>query len=146
MNFVSLLRLGLLILIGVACSACVTEELKVKQTDQKIDYVEFPAADFDSIQTFYEKAFGWSFTDYGPEYRAFTDEKIDGGFYRSDLRSSTENGSALVVLFAKNLEATRDRVVASGGTLAKDIFSFPGGRRFQFKDPHGNELAVWSDK
>ncbi len=146
MNFVSVLRSGLLILIGVTCIACATEEIKVKQSDQKIDYVEFPATDFDSVQAFYEKAFGWSFTDYGPEYRAFTDEKLDGGFYKSELRSSTENGSALVVLYATDLEATRDRVVASGGALTKDIFSFPGGRRFQFKDPHGNELAVWSDK
>lgn len=115
------------------------------QEDQKIDYVEFAAADFDAIQAFYEKAFGWEFTDYGPEYRAFTDGKLDGGFRRADTCASTENGSALVVLFAKDLESTRDNVAASGGTIVQDIFSFPGGRRFQFTDPHGNELAVWSD-
>jgi predicted enzyme related to lactoylglutathione lyase len=115
------------------------------QDDQKIDYVEFPAADFDAIQAFYEKAFGWTFTDYGPEYRAFTDGKLDGGFRQADVNSSTENGSALVVLFARDLEATRDKVTASGGVILQDIFSFPGGRRFQFADPHGNELAVWSD-
>lgn len=115
-------------------------------SDQKIDYIEFPAGDFDAVQSFYEKAFGWTFTDYGPEYRAFADGKIDGGFYKSDKQSTTDNGSALVILYATDLENTRDTVVASGGKIVKDIFSFPGGRRFQFTDPNGNELAVWSDK
>ena len=115
------------------------------QEDQKIDYVEFPAADFDAVQAFYEKAFGWEFTDYGPEYRAFSDGKLDGGFRQAEEKSSTANGSALVILFAKDLEASRDAVLASGGAIVQDIFSFPGGRRFQFTDPHGNELAVWTD-
>jgi len=116
------------------------------QEDQKIDYVEFPASDFDAVQAFYEKAFGWQFTDYGPEYRAFNDGKLDGGFRNSTLVASTANGSALVILYAGDLEATREKVIASGGRIVEDIFSFPGGRRFQFADPHGNELAVWSDK
>ena len=115
-------------------------------TDQKIDYLELPAADFDAIQQFYENAFDWQFTDYGPEYRAFTDGKLDGGFYKSDLHSSTENGAALIILYADDLEATHDTVVSSGGKIVKPIFSFPGGRRFHFSDPNGNELAVWSDK
>ncbi len=115
-------------------------------TDQKIDYIEFPATDFDAVQSFYSAAFDWSFTDYGPEYRAFTDGKLDGGFYKSELRSSTSAGAVLVVLFAEDLEKTRDNVVASGGKIIKGIFPFPGGRRFQFEDPHGNELAVWSDR
>jgi len=115
-------------------------------SDQKVDYLELPAKEFDVTQAFYEKVFGWSFTDYGPEYRAFTDGKIDGGFYKSDLHSSTQNGSVLVILYALNLEATKGRVVSSGGTILKDIFSFPGGRRFHFLDPNGNELAVWSDR
>ena len=114
--------------------------------DQKIDYIEFPAADFDAIQAFYEKAFNWAFTDYGPEYRSFSDGRLGGGFRRADQSSTTENGSALVILYADNLEATRDKVTASGGRIIADIFSFPGGRRFQFADPNGNELAVWSDK
>lgn len=114
-------------------------------TDKKVDYIELPANDFDSVQSFYEAAFGWSFTDYGPEYRAFTDGKVDGGFYRSNLSSSTGNGAALVILYASDLEATKDIVVSSGGKVVKDIFSFPGGRRFHFADPNGNELAVWSD-
>ena len=114
-------------------------------SDQKIDYLELPARDFDATQTFYEKAFGWKFTDYGPEYRAFTDEKIDGGFYKSDKHSSTQHGAALIVLYAADLEKTRETVIACGGDIVKEIFSFPGGRRFHFSDPSGNELAVWSD-
>jgi len=113
--------------------------------DQKIDYLEFPGRDFDSVQAFYEQAFNWTFTDYGPEYRAFTDEKMNGGFYKSTLQSNTENGAALVVLYASDLDKTRSTVIACGGKIVKEIFSFPGGRRFQFADPAGNELAVWSD-
>jgi predicted enzyme related to lactoylglutathione lyase len=115
------------------------------QEDRKIDYVEFPASDFDAVQAFYEQAFAWEFTDYGPEYRSFTDGKLDGGFRNASVVATTSAGSALVILYAKDLEATRDKVAASGGRILQDIFSFPGGRRFQFADPHGNELAVWSD-
>lgn len=114
--------------------------------DQKINYVELPAADFDAVEKFYSSTFGWTFTDFGAEYRAFNDGQFDGGFTRSPLKSTTETGSALVILYASDLEATRDKVAANGGTICMQIFSFPGGRRFQFLDPHGNELAVWSDK
>ena len=115
-------------------------------SDQKIDYVELPAGDLDAVQSFYSSAFDWNFTDYGPDYRAFTDGKLDGGFYKSELHSSTETGAALIVLYAENLEATQDKITACGGQIARDIFSFPGGRRFHFADPNGNELAVWSDR
>lgn len=114
--------------------------------DQKIDYVEFPATDFDAIQAFYENTFNWTFTSYGSEYLAFTDGRLDGGFRRAEQKSTTDTGGALVILYADDLEKTRGNVVSSGGTLIDDIFSFPGGRRFQFADPNGNELAVWSDK
>ena len=113
--------------------------------DQKINYLELPARDLDATQAFYTGAFGWAFTDYGPTYRAFNDGFIDGGFYMSDASSSTSNGAALVVLYGKDLEHTRDKVLRNGGTIVKDIFPFPGGRRFHFADPNGNELAVWSD-
>lgn len=114
--------------------------------DQKIDYVEFPATDLGAVQAFYEAAFGWDFTDWGPEYRSFSDGRLSGGFYLCPEKSTTSNGAALVVIYAADLEKTRDGVVQAGGVLLKDIFSFPGGRRFQFADPHGNELAVWSDQ
>ena len=115
-------------------------------TDHTIDYIEMPASDFDTVQSFYEKSFGWSFTDFGPEYRAFNDGKIGGGFYKSDQSTSTDNGAALIILYAIDLQKTRQIVVSNGGTIVVDIFSFPGGRRFHFTDPNGNELAVWSDK
>lgn len=114
--------------------------------DQKIDYVELPCADFDAFENFYSESFGWIFTDYGPDYRAFNDGSLDGGIFPSEKRSTTEGGAALVILYAEDLEATRERVLANGGRIARDILSFPGGRRFQFFDPHGNELGVWSDK
>ncbi|MEM8944407.1 MAG: VOC family protein [Planctomycetota bacterium] len=115
-------------------------------TDKRIDYVEFPASDLYAFESFYAAVFGWKFTDYGPDYRAFNDGQLDGGIYKSEKRSNTETGAALVILYADDLEATLERVTAHGGTTSKEIFSFPGGRRFQFFDPHGNELAVWSDK
>ena len=114
--------------------------------DQKISYLELPARDLDAVQAFYPSAFGWTFVAYGPDYRAFNDGTIDGGFYKADASSSTTNGAALIVLFAANLEQTLETVLASGGDIIKPIFAFPGGRRFHFADPNGNELAVWSEK
>lgn len=116
-----------------------------RNIDQKIDYVEFPATDFDAVELFYSNVFDWQFSDYGPGYRAFHDEKIDGGFYQSELVSSTASGAALVIIYALDLNATYSKVKQHGGVICEEIFSFPGGWRFQFKDPHGNELGVWSD-
>ena len=111
-----------------------------------IDYVELPAADFAAVEAFYSAVFGWTFESYGPEYHAFKDGNLDGGFYKSSAVSNADNGAALVIFYATDLEAVQDSVVAAGGSIVKPIFSFPGGRRFQFNDPHGNELAVWTDK
>lgn len=115
-------------------------------SDQKINYIELPAADFSNQQAFYESVFEWKFTSYGPEYHAFTDGEIDGGFYQSDARSQASNGAALVIFYALDLEAVEKKVKAAGGIISTAIFDFPGGRRFHFNDPHGNELAVWTDK
>ncbi|MCF7222173.1 VOC family protein [Marilutibacter chinensis] len=114
--------------------------------DRTINYIEFAASDLDAVKAFYSKAFDWSFTDYGPDYAAFNDGQMDGGFHRAPLSSSAAAGAALVVLYAEDLEATLDTVVACGGRVVKPIFAFPGGRRFHFADPAGNELAVWSDR
>lgn len=114
--------------------------------EKKIDYVEMPAKDINAAQEFFGDLFGWEFTDYGPDYTDFSDGRISGGFYRSEQTMSAASGSALVVFYAEKLEATRDRVGNIGGKVSKDIFSFPGGRRFHFLDPNGNEFAVWSDK
>lgn len=112
--------------------------------DRSIDYIELPASDFDAVQRFYESVFGWRFEDYGEEYRAFSDGRLDGGFHRSDKVSSSEQGAALVIFYADDLEAAEQAVIDAGGNIVKPIFSFPGGRRFHFCDPHGNELAVWT--
>ena len=109
--------------------------------DGKIDYVEFPAGDLPATKAFYGAAFGWGFTDYGPDYAAFEGEGTDGGFI-ADRRGAGEK--PLVVLYAHDLEAMEARVRQAGGTIAKPIFPFPGGRRFHFRDPSGNDLAVWS--
>lgn len=111
----------------------------------KINYVEFPARDIERTKAFFEAAFGWSFVDYGPDYAAFSDQGLDGGFFRSGLRSSTERGGALIVLYSAALEATQERVERAGGQIVRPIFAFPGGHRFHFVEPSGNELAVWSD-
>ncbi len=114
--------------------------------NMKIDYIEFAAVDLDAVEAFYGQVFGWSFEDYGPDYRAFSDGRIDGGFYRADLHSSADNGGSLVIFYAENLEQVQQSVQDAGGSILKPIFSFPGGRRFQFADPAGNELAVWSER
>ena len=114
-------------------------------THEKINYVEFPSSDLSLTKSFFESVFSWSFQDFGSEYSAFADEGIDGGFFKSDLRSRSENGSALIVFYSSNLEGTKDKVEAAGGEVVKEIYSFPGGRRFHFLEPCGNEFAVWSD-
>ncbi|QDT92603.1 VOC family protein [Gimesia algae] len=113
---------------------------------EKINYVEFPARDLAATKAFFETVFGWSFTDYGPDYTAFANEGLDGGFFKAELCSTTENGGALIVFFSEQLEETLSKIEAAGGQLTKPIFSFPGGRRFQFLEPSGNEFAVWSDR
>lgn len=109
--------------------------------DGKIDYVELPGGDLIATKRFYEGAFGWTFTDYGPSYAAF-EQGLDGGF---DGDAANQPSKPLVVLYANDLEAMAAKVQEAGGVILKPIFSFPGGRRFHFGDPSGNELAVWSE-
>jgi predicted enzyme related to lactoylglutathione lyase len=110
----------------------------------KINYIEFPAKDLALTKQFFEQVFHWQFTDYGPEYSSFANSGINGGFFKADLRSSTQDGAALSVIYSDDLEATQASVEQAGGQVIKPIFSFPGGRRFHFKEPSGNEFAVWS--
>jgi predicted enzyme related to lactoylglutathione lyase len=109
----------------------------------KLDYLEMPAtaATFDAVKSFYSSAFGWSFKDYGPAYAAF-DEGLEGGFHAEGPPSG---GRPLPVLYSTQLEKTLQAVQAAGGKIVRPIFEFPGGRRFHFEDPAGNELAVWSE-
>ncbi len=108
----------------------------------RINYLELNVADINKSKAFYGKAFGWTFTDYGPDYTEFSDGAMKGGF--TTQLPPAPAGGPLVVLLADRLEAARDSVLAAGATINIDIFSFPGGRRFHFKDPDGYELAVWS--
>jgi predicted enzyme related to lactoylglutathione lyase len=110
--------------------------------DGKIDYIEFPGGDLPATKSFYASAFGWGFTDYGPAYAAFDKAAVDGGF---NADASDRAKAPLVVLFATDLEAMEAKVKAAGGAISRPIFSFPGGRRFHFTDPSGNELAVFSE-
>ena len=113
---------------------------------KKLNYVEFAANNLEATKTFFTSVFGWEFVDYGPEYTAFSDQGLDGGFYKADMASSSKNGGALLVFYSDNIQATLEEVVAQNGQIIEDIFDFPGGCRFHFKEPSGNEFAVWSEK
>ncbi len=111
--------------------------------DNHINYVEFKAKDIEKIKEFYTASFNWTFTDYGPTYTAFSESGLQGGFEKTE--NEIVNG-VLIVLYHKNLDLIKNKIIEAGGKITKDIFSFPGGRRFHFVDPSENELAVWSDK
>ncbi|MDO6541947.1 VOC family protein [Photobacterium sanguinicancri] len=113
---------------------------------EAINYLELPAKDISATKAFFTTVFKWTFVDYGPEYSAFSDAGVEGGFYQSDLMSTTLKGSALIVFYSDKLEQTQAKVEQAGGAIIKPIFTFPGGRRFHFIEPSGNEFAVWSDK
>lgn len=97
----------------------------------------------DRTKDFYVRVFGWKFTDYGPDYASFEDGRLAGGFWKAD---KVAGGGPLIVIYAVDLAAMEAKVRAAGGAIVKAVFSFPGGRRFHFADPSGNELAVWSDQ
>ncbi|WP_404401794.1 VOC family protein [Pelagibacterium halotolerans] len=105
-----------------------------------INYVEFSSSDIGASQAFFKAAFGWSFTDYGPSYQAIDNAGLDGGIAQAD----GDAVSPLVILYADDLDAAEAAVTAAGGEITKPQFDFPGGRRFHFREPGGNQLAVWS--
>ena len=111
-----------------------------------INYVELPCRDLTTTKSFFAEVFGWTFTDYGPAYVEFHDKGIIGGFYQSDNASSTENGATLLVFYTPDLLSMQDKIVKHGGCIIKPIFEFPGGKRFHFTEPGGNEFAVWSEQ
>ena len=114
----------------------------MKLKNEQIQYIEFLSNDLKRVKTFYSKCFDWEFTDYGPEYTAFSGDFVDGGF----TVGQPIKGSVLVIIYSEKLENTKEKIEQADGEIIKDIFSFPGGRRFHFIDPDGNELAVWLDK
>jgi len=108
----------------------------------KINYVELTASNLETVKEFYSLCFDWEFTDYGPDYTAFSNAGLEGGFAKSD---ATPASNVLLVLYNENLEAIQKVVQKHGGEIVQEIFSFPGGRRFHFTDPCGNEMAIWSE-
>jgi len=119
------------------------EIMSQAEQDRRVDYIEFPTTNIEESKRFYSEVFGWEFTDYGPDYTSFTDGRLGGGFA---VAPEVSAGGPLVVVYATNLEKIEARIRESGGKIVKEIFEFPGGRRFHFTDPIGNELAVWSDQ
>jgi uncharacterized protein len=111
-------------------------------SDARIDYFELPSATAHELtRAFYAKAFGWRFADFGPDYSA-----TEGGTVNVGLNGHQDDAlsAPLPVVRVTDLDAALDAVCAAGGIVAKPIYSFPGGRRFHFIDPGGNELAAWS--
>jgi predicted enzyme related to lactoylglutathione lyase len=114
----------------------------------QIDYIEFPATDIAATKRFYSQVFGWNFQDYGPDYTSFHDGRLAGGFNtaaQSAGASADKTRGTLIVIYAASLEDTYAKVTQAGGKIVREIFGFPGGRRFHFSDPNGNELSVWSE-
>ena len=110
--------------------------------ENQIDYLELPASDIEKTKSFYRSVFGWKFTDYGPDYTSFHDGRMGGGFTTASPGPGT---GVLLVIYSTDLAAAEQKIKAAGGRIVKQTFSFPGGRRFHFTDPNGNELAVWSE-
>jgi predicted enzyme related to lactoylglutathione lyase len=110
--------------------------------DRCINYIEFNVANTARSKEFYGKAFGWSFTDFGPDYCEFSDGQMKGGFNGGE---SATLGGPLVILYGSDLADTQTRIESAGGKIVRPIFDFPGGRRFHFTDLDGYELAVWTE-
>lgn len=113
--------------------------------ERRLDYVEFASRDPAASRAFFSAVFGWAFVDYGPDYTAFDDGRLQGGFFRGQPHG-TAQGAPLLVIHADDLAAMSEVVMAHGGQVLKPVFSFPGGSRFHFLEPGGNELAVWSER
>ncbi len=104
----------------------------------RLNYVELPVTDVPTAKAFYERAFGWTMTQFGPTYAATLSGDTDIGL-QGDPAEATR--APLPVIEVENLEAALDAVTVAGGMIVRPIFAFPGGRRFQFLDPSGNEIA-----
>lgn len=109
-----------------------------------IDYIEMPARDLGEAKRFFSALFGWSFQDYGPDYASFDDGRMTGGFFRAE-EAWSGSASPLIVFYSAEIEMARADVVRLGGEVARDIFEFPGGRRFHFQAPGTGEFAIWSE-
>lgn len=105
----------------------------------RIDYIEFPSADREQTSSFFRAAFGWGIVGYGPDYDGLSDAGIDGGVDQA----AGKVAATMAIIRTDDLDDAEQRVIAAGGVLTRAQFDFPGGRRFHFREPGGNELAVW---
>jgi len=112
--------------------------------NDSINYIELPMVKNAETKAFYNTVFGWIFTDWGPEYISFAGANIDGGFNGTGEANTSAPG-VLIVLYADDLDKKLGEVTNAGGEIVKPVYEFPGGKRFHFLDPNGNELAVWSE-
>lgn len=110
-----------------------------------ISYIEFPTVRIGETKKFFNEIFGWTFTDYGEEYTSFSEAGVYGGFFAAGSQPTQPPEAVLVILYSKDLLATQKAVEDAGCTISKEIFSFPGGQRFHFIEPGGNEIGVWSE-
>ena len=110
----------------------------------KIHYIELPALSVETMKAFYGEAFGWTFTDYGPQYSAFQGAGVEGGFEESREYIAPRKPGAFVILYSDDLQASQVAIKNAGGEICVETYSFPGGKRFHFKDPSGNELGIWT--
>ena len=115
-------------------------------THHHFNYIELPATDLSAMKSFYGTAFGWTFVDWGDTYVAIQGAGVEGGFDGSSGQRKPSNQGVLVILYSDDLTASEHAVIQAGGIISVPAFDFPGGRRFQFTDPSGNELGVWSLK
>src|SRR5690606_16904513 len=106
----------------------------------KIDYVEFPSTNRAASSAFFQAAFGWGIVSYGPDYDGLTDAGIDGGVDQA----AGKVAATMAIVRTDDLDAAERRVLAAGGVITQPQFDFPGGRRFHFREPGGNEMAVWT--
>ena len=120
--------------------------MRVVSKNNQIDLVEFPAssaAEAKVVTEFFSSVFGWKFKEWDKTYFDSHDSGVVAGVNGSSTKEQT---MPLTVIYADDLEATMAKVTKAGGKVTHEISSFPGGRRFAFADPAGNQLAVWSDK
>lgn len=113
-------------------------------TDKSINYVEFPLTNSQATQQLYKTVFGWEFKQWGPNYLSFSGAGVDGGFNGED-KTPVQAPGVLIVLYAADLQKAHAAVSAAGAKIVRNTYAFPGGMRFHFTDPNGNELAVWSE-
>lgn len=105
----------------------------------KIDYIEFTSPDLPATKEFFADAFGWGFNDYGPDYQELTGAGVSGGIAAAPL------APPLIILKTEDLEAALAKVTAAGATITRPVYAFPGGQRFEFREPGGTAMAVWSE-